>query len=77
MEPQVQTDYPLNREFALNMILDAFPDTPLVTTTGFTSREVFELREQSLATLAVAGADIGGDSIGRIASTGGEGAVLL
>jgi phosphonopyruvate decarboxylase len=45
MEPQVQTEYPMNREFALNMILNAFPDTPLVTTTGFTSREVFELRE--------------------------------
>lgn len=45
MQPQVQMDFPLTREYALNMILDAFPDTPLVTTTGFTSREVFELRE--------------------------------
>jgi phosphonopyruvate decarboxylase len=45
MEPQVVTEFPMTREFALNMVCDAFPDTPLVTTTGFTSREVFELRE--------------------------------
>jgi phosphonopyruvate decarboxylase len=34
----------LHREEVLEKILDAFPDDPLVTTTGFTSREVFELR---------------------------------
>ena len=45
MPPQVLTEYPLKREEALNLVCDAFPDTAMVTTTGFTSREVFELRE--------------------------------
>jgi len=45
LEPQAATDFPMTREFALNLVCDAFPDTPLVTTTGFTSREMFELRE--------------------------------
>jgi phosphonopyruvate decarboxylase len=35
----------LKREEILSSILDTFPDTPTVTTTGFTSREVFELRK--------------------------------
>jgi len=34
----------LPREAVLEKIIDAFPSDPLVTTTGFTSREVFELR---------------------------------
>jgi len=35
----------LRREEILEMIAEHFPDAPLVTTTGFTSREVFEMRE--------------------------------
>jgi len=34
----------LHREEILEKILSYFPDDPLVTTTGFTSREMFELR---------------------------------
>jgi len=36
----------LHREEVLERIITAFPEEPLVTTTGFTSREVFELREE-------------------------------
>jgi phosphonopyruvate decarboxylase len=35
----------LHREEILEEIITSFPDEPLVTTTGFTSREVFELRK--------------------------------
>lgn len=35
----------LHREEVLDKIITCFPDDPLVTTTGFTSREVFELRK--------------------------------
>jgi len=34
----------LHREEILERIIETFPDEPLVTTTGFTSREMFELR---------------------------------
>mmetsp|Transcript_44007 Transcript_44007/g.113775 ORF Transcript_44007/g.113775 Transcript_44007/m.113775 type:complete len:463 (+) Transcript_44007:77-1465(+) len=34
----------LHREEVLERIIAAFPDDPVVTTTGFTSREMFELR---------------------------------
>jgi len=34
----------LHREEILELIAEHFPGTPLVSTTGFTSREVFELR---------------------------------
>merc|ERR1719277_1745844 len=34
----------LHREEILEHIIGVFPKEPLVTTTGFTSREVFELR---------------------------------
>jgi phosphonopyruvate decarboxylase len=37
-------DMPL-REEALNLVCDAFPDVPVVSTTGFASRELFELRK--------------------------------
>jgi len=36
----------LHREEILEKIAEAFPSEPLVTTTGFTSREMFELRVQ-------------------------------
>lgn len=36
----------LHREEILEMLVDEFPTEPLVTTTGFTSREMFELRVQ-------------------------------
>jgi phosphonopyruvate decarboxylase len=37
----------LTREDVLQRILTAFPNEPIVTTTGFTSRELFELRKAS------------------------------
>lgn len=36
----------LHREEILEQVIDKFPTEPLVTTTGFTSREMFELRVQ-------------------------------
>jgi len=36
----------LHREEILEILIDEFPTEPLVTTTGFTSREMFELRVQ-------------------------------
>ena len=45
MAPQIESSFDLTREQVLNMICEAFPSSPLITTTGFTSREVFELRE--------------------------------
>ena len=33
------------REAVLDQICEAFPGAPIVSTTGFTSRELFELRE--------------------------------
>lgn len=41
-----QTPGMLHREEILEHILHQFPKSPAVTTTGFTSREVFELRER-------------------------------
>jgi phosphonopyruvate decarboxylase len=40
----------LHREEVLEQIVDVFPDAPLVSTTGFTSREVFELRKMKKQT---------------------------
>jgi len=37
----------LHREEVLERIIATFPEEPLVTTTGFTSREVFELRKEA------------------------------
>jgi len=34
----------LHREQVLERVIETFPEDPLVTTTGFTSREIFELR---------------------------------
>jgi phosphonopyruvate decarboxylase len=39
-------DNMLHREEILEEVISVFPKDPLVTTTGFTSREMFELREQ-------------------------------
>lgn len=36
----------LHREEILEEVISHFPSSPLVTTTGFTSREMFELRVQ-------------------------------
>jgi len=36
----------LSREDILDHIIKVFPESPLVTTTGFTSREIFELRKK-------------------------------
>jgi phosphonopyruvate decarboxylase len=47
MKSEVDTfsgDSMLHREEILELIIKAFPADPLVTTTGFTSREVFEIR---------------------------------
>lgn len=45
-EVPVRTDYPLTREDALSMILEVVEDNAVVvSTTGMTSRELFELRE--------------------------------
>lgn len=35
----------LHREEILELLINNFPDDPMVTTTGFTSREIFELRK--------------------------------
>eukprot|EP00932_Pfiesteria_piscicida_P004657 SRR837773.1456.p2 GENE.SRR837773.1456~~SRR837773.1456.p2 ORF type:complete len:257 (+),score=68.81 SRR837773.1456:89-772(+) len=40
----VRHDNMLHREEVLEKLIDVFPDNPMVTTTGFTSREMFELR---------------------------------
>lgn len=42
----------LHREEILEHIISAFPDDPVVTTTGFTSREMFELRAMKSQTHA-------------------------
>ena len=43
-KPFADTSNMLHREHVLEKLCDAFGDTPMVTTTGFTSREMFELR---------------------------------
>jgi thiamine pyrophosphate-dependent acetolactate synthase large subunit-like protein len=45
MPPQVDIDFECTREEVLGIVCDHFGETPTVTTTGFTSREMFELRE--------------------------------
>jgi phosphonopyruvate decarboxylase len=45
LPPQVTVDYDCTREEVLNIACENFGNTPTVTTTGFTSREMFELRE--------------------------------
>lgn len=47
--PASPSDYPLSREMALDAILSSLPgDACIVSTTGKTSREIFELREKRL-----------------------------
>lgn len=41
-----KNDYAMTREQALEVILSHIGDTPIVSTTGKTSREIFELREK-------------------------------
>lgn len=42
--PTFQSPGLLHREEILQIVTDVFPSDPIVTTTGFTSREMFELR---------------------------------
>ena len=44
-EVDAQSDYPLTREDALSITLGVVQDKAVVSTTGMTSRELFELRE--------------------------------
>jgi phosphonopyruvate decarboxylase len=46
-EFEFREDGLMSREEVLQLIINEFPSYPLVTTTGFTSRELFELRESN------------------------------
>ena len=53
LQSELKTNYELNREGALRLIVDALgSDAIVVATTGKTSRELFELREAAAATHA-------------------------
>ena len=47
LQNKTTSSYPLNREQAIGLILDRLPAYTFVSTTGFASRELFELREKA------------------------------